>query len=88
MNSDVVFGCRCFDQVAVPGVHDIRAEVVPGRAAVRACVVLRPRPRVQPQGQRQEDPQRQLPADVPRPVPRGERVRLQVGVILYLLHTI
>lgn len=67
------------DQVPVPRVHDLRAEVVPGRAAVRARLVLRPRAAPPPARARQEDALRVLEADVPGPVPGGERVCLQVS---------
>lgn len=72
---------RCPNQVAVPGIHDLRPEVLPGRAAVRASVVLRQGARLQPQRAWQEDTQRRLQADVPGPLPGRERVRLQVRLL-------
>lgn len=78
------FNLFCFvsrrpDQVPVPRVHNLRAEVVPGSEAVRTRLVLRPRAASPPARARQAHALRVLETDVPGPVSGGERVRLQVS---------
>ena len=76
--------CRCAVAVAVPGVHDLRAEELPVGEAVRARLVHRQSPGPPAPGSHAARQHRLLAPALPRALPRRARLPLPVSTATFL----
>lgn len=67
--------------VAVPRVHDLRPEELPGGEALRARLVHRQSAGTPPSGSRTQDHDRLLAAALPRALPRRARFPVPVSIV-------
>lgn len=77
--------CRCPVAVAVPRVHDLRAEELPVGETLRARLVHRQSARTPASGSHAENHQRVLASALPRVVPRREGLPLSVSSVSRLV---
>jgi hypothetical protein len=85
-NATIYDDFRGAELVAVPRVHDLRAEELPDGEAVRARVVLRQGARLHAARLHQSQAPGRLAPGVPRAVPRRTRIPLQVS--LHTMYTL